>query len=155
MSPYPPDPVDATGPLRLVLTSFPSPEVADRIRRRVLEERLAACAWILPVDALYRWKGRLEGAREAAVLFKTLPKEVGALFRRLEELHPYEVPEIVELDVPRVSAGYLAWVHEVVEGGRPPFPLSAPGRRPLTRSGSRRARGARAPRGTRARRRHR
>ena len=67
-------------------------------RAGVVERKLAACAQRLPIRSTYWWKGQVERSEEVLVLFKTLPKQVGALFRRLRAVHPYEVPEIVELE---------------------------------------------------------
>jgi periplasmic divalent cation tolerance protein len=144
------EPAGATGPMRLVLTSFPSIADAERVSRVLVEGRWAACAQKLAMRSTYRWRGRIEEAEEVLVVYKTLPKLVGALFGRLAELHPYEVPEIVELDVPRVSAGYLAYLYEALGDPAPPLPREVPARA-IRRSGSRRGRGARAPRGTRGR----
>ncbi|HKV90148.1 MAG TPA: divalent-cation tolerance protein CutA [Thermoplasmata archaeon] len=150
MSPYPLEPVEATGPMRLVLTAFPSAAVADRAVESVLSARLAACAQATPVHSRYWWKGRMQAEEEVLVVFKTVPKRVGALFRHLAQLHPYDVPEIVEIDVPRVHAPYLAYLADTLDADSPPPPLgggSARARRP----GSRRARGAPSPGRTRGR----
>ncbi|MCI4358750.1 MAG: divalent-cation tolerance protein CutA [Thermoplasmata archaeon] len=147
MSPLPVEPAGGTGPMRVVLCSFPTDEDAARISQELVERRFAACAQRFPIRSTYWWKGHVETASESLVLFKTLPKQVGALFRRLKTLHPYEVPEIVELDVARVHPGYLAYLFDAVGGGAPPYPL---GGDPLSprRSGSRRAPATLSPRGT-------
>jgi len=154
VTPYPLDPVDATGPMRLVMTTFPSEAAADRAVASVLGARLAACAQSTPVRSRYWWDGKLRSDAEVLVIFKTVPKRVGALFRRLGELHPYDVPEVIEIDVPRVHPPYLAYLAETLDADAPPPPLGG-GRVRATRPGSRRARGARRPARTRAPPRHR
>jgi periplasmic divalent cation tolerance protein len=144
VSPYPMDPVEATGPMRLVLTAFPSPAAADRAVRSVLTARLAACAQSTAVRSRFWWKGRVRTEEEVLVVFKTVPKRVGALFRRLAELHPYDVPEMIELDVPRVHPPYLAYLAETLDADSPPPPLGG-GAPPVRRRGGPRARGARRP----------
>ena len=154
MSPYPMDPVDATGPMRLVLCAFPDDARADAIVDEVLAARLAACVTTLPVAARYWWNGARETAAERLLLFKTVPKRVGALLRLLEERHPYDVPEILEIDVPRVNDPYLAYLARTIDADAPPLPLGggrAPRVRPARRSGSRRGPGARRPGRTRGR----
>jgi periplasmic divalent cation tolerance protein len=153
VTPYPLDPVDATGPMRLVLTTFPSAAAADRAVASVLRARLAACAQMTDVRSRYWWDGQLRSDTEVLVIFKTVPKRVGALFRRLGELHPYDVPEVIELDVPRVHPPYLTYLAETLDAESPPPPLGG-GRVPATRRGSPRARGAPRPGRTRARPRH-
>lgn len=151
MSPYPPDPVEARGPMRLVLTTYPSRAVAEEEVERIVAARLAACAHLLPIRAIYWWKERIERSEECAVLFKTVPKRVGALFGAIERGHPYEVPEIVEIDVPRVHPGYLDYLSETLTG-EPPAPM---GRGELTRPEGRPVRGAPRPGRTPAPRHHR
>ena len=145
MSPFPVEPARATGPMRLVLSAFPTPESARTAVDGALERRLAACASSMTQSSTFLWRGRRETASEVLVVFKTAPKTVGALFRYLATVHPYEVPEIAEVDVLRATPSYLAWLTALVD------PSSAPGPRgrPRRRAGPR-GRGARALGRTRA-----
>jgi periplasmic divalent cation tolerance protein len=151
VSPYPLDPVEARGPMRLVLTTYPSRESALRAVDAALARRLAACANLVPLDSRYWWKGRVESATEVLVVFKTVPKRVGALFRHVKETHPYDVPEVAEIDVPRVERDYLRYLATTLDPAAPPPPLGGG----VTRRAARRARGARSPGRTRAPHRHR
>ncbi|HUF63432.1 MAG TPA: divalent-cation tolerance protein CutA [Verrucomicrobiales bacterium] len=104
-----------TGPadhsLILVLSTFPGAESAERVARILLEERLVACANLLPgLRSLYRWEGTLHDDPECLALFKSSAASGPALEQRLQELHPYDVPEIVILEAAGVSPGYLQWV---------------------------------------------
>jgi periplasmic divalent cation tolerance protein len=146
VTPYSADPEWAVGPMRIVVTTYPDRERAASAVRGAVGRRLAACGSVVAVRSSYWWKGRFEETDEALVLFKTVPKRVGALFRYLEENHPYEVPEIVELDVPRVAAPYLAYLTETLDRASLP---PARGSRP-TRSEGQRGRAARVPGRTRA-----
>jgi periplasmic divalent cation tolerance protein len=146
MSPYPLDPVRAVGPMRLVVTTYPSRDAALAAVEVALRKKLAACANIVPAHSRYWWKGRLESADEAMVFFKTVPKRVGALFRYLETSHPYDVPEVAEIDVPRVGNGYLRYLAGTLDPSSPPPPMGGG----TTRSEARRGRGARSPPRTRA-----
>jgi periplasmic divalent cation tolerance protein len=151
VSPYPADPVRAVGPARLVVSTYPSREAALSAVETVVTRRLAACGNVVAVESRYWWKGCTEAQSEALVLFKTVPKKVGALFAFLGRTHPYDVPEIVELDVPRIEPRYLAYLSETLGV---PAPMRG-GRRRATRRAAPRARGARAPARTRAPRRRR
>jgi len=83
--------------------------------RTLVEERLAACVSILTgVTSVYRWQGGVEQDGEQQLLIKTTPDRLAALEARLQELHPYDVPELLVLDVEQGGAAYLAWVHESV-----------------------------------------
>lgn len=146
MSPYPLDPSRSTGPMRVVFTTYPSREAALAAVEVVLGDGLAACASIVPAHSRYWWNGRLESSDESLVLFKTVPKRVGALFRHLESNHPYEVPEVAELDVPRVGNAYLRYLAATLDPDSPPPPMGGG----PTRRGAPRDRGARGLQRTRA-----
>lgn len=146
MSPYPIDPPDARGPIRLVITTYPDRMIALARIEEALERRLAACGSLVAVDSRFRWKGGIESSSEAMVVFKTVPKRVGALFRLLQETHPYEVPEIIEIDVPRAHAGYLEYLAREIDPDAPPPPLGGG----ATRRAARKGRAARSPERTRA-----
>ena len=99
-----------------VLTTAPSAEVADRIGTALVEERLAACANLVPgVSSVFRWKGEVQRETETLVVLKTTTSRLGELRRRLVELHPYEVPEMIALDVREGHPPYLEWVRAEVE----------------------------------------
>ena len=135
MSPYPMDPSEARGPMRMVLTTYPDAETARREMDRILRSRLAACADLTSVDSEYWWRGELTSAREVQVSFKTVPKFVGALFRAIASGHPYDVPWIAEVDVHRVHPSYLRYLAEVLDPASPPPPLGGGAMRPEGRRG--------------------
>jgi periplasmic divalent cation tolerance protein len=81
------------------------------IGRTLVEERLAACANVLPgLTSIYRWQEKICRDPEVLVLLKTRRSCFPKLARRVRELHPYSVPEIVALPVALGSPAYLAWV---------------------------------------------
>jgi len=86
-------------------------EKAAEIARTLVEERLAACVNIVPgVRSIYRWKGEVCDDAEVLCVIKTRQDRVDALRDRLPALHPYEVPELVVLEVASGHAPYLAWI---------------------------------------------
>ncbi len=104
-------------PVRLVLTTCPDAEVARRIARALVEERLAACGNVVSgVTSIYRWKGAIEEAGEWLLLLKAPAAQVEALAARLTALHPYEVPEILVLEIERGAGAYLRWIVEETTG---------------------------------------
>lgn len=89
----------------------PDDASAATIASRLVEERLAACVQRLPgLRSTYRWDGRLEEATETLLLIKTGDDRIPAVFARVKALHPYDVPELVALDVREGDAAYLDWV---------------------------------------------
>lgn len=96
---------------RLLYVTCPDVVVAQRIADTVVEERLAACANLLPgMRSVYRWQGKVEHADEAVLILKTTARRTAALIRRVKTLHPYEVPCIVALPISGGYAPFLAWV---------------------------------------------
>ena len=101
---------DANPTARIVLTTA-NAEEAGRLGRTLVEERLAACVSLVPgVESIYRWKGEVESAGEVLLLIKTGEEQLVALEARLHELHSYETPEFLVLNVEAGSAGYLEWL---------------------------------------------
>jgi periplasmic divalent cation tolerance protein len=99
----------------VVFATFPDAETARSIGRKLVEEQLAACANLVPqLESIYRWKGAVETANEVLALIKTTAASYAKLEARLRELHPYEVPEIIALEVRAGLPAYLDWVRESV-----------------------------------------
>jgi periplasmic divalent cation tolerance protein len=97
----------------VVLTTLPANADAAGFARQLVEERLAACVNLLPMmDSIYRWEGRVEQDTERQLVLKTSRDRVPALWDRVRELHPYEIPEFVVLPVIDGNDAYLRWVGE-------------------------------------------
>ncbi|MDH3732536.1 MAG: divalent-cation tolerance protein CutA [Gemmatimonadota bacterium] len=99
--------------VRVALTTGPDVETLRSICRALIEERLIACANVLEgMTSIYRWEGAIEEAPECLAILKTTSDRIEPLEARLRELHPYDVPELVVLDIANGSAAYLDWVRE-------------------------------------------
>ena len=97
--------------IRLVLTTVATLDEAARLGRALVEERLVACASLIPaVQSIYRWQGAVESASETLLLLKTGTEQLVALEARLHELHSYQTPEFLVLPVEAVSQPYLEWL---------------------------------------------
>ena len=97
----------------LVISTFPDVVTARPIARQLVEEKLAACANIIPViESVFQWEGKMEETRETLVFFKTTPSRFPELQARLKSLHPYDVPEVIAIAVTAGSPDYLRWVAE-------------------------------------------
>jgi periplasmic divalent cation tolerance protein len=97
----------------LVLTNLPDREAAVKLAHGLVERRLAACVNVLAgCTSVYRWQGGIENAQEVPVLIKTRSALYEELEAAINELHPYELPEIIAVPVVRGLAEYLAWVGE-------------------------------------------
>lgn len=101
--------------IRIVLCTFPDPELARQIGTALIEKQLAACVNLLPgVQSIYRWQGAVESATEVLAVIKTTAGAWPELARELTARHPYDVPELVALDPADVAVPYAAWVVESV-----------------------------------------
>jgi len=100
----------------VVLVTCGSAKEARRIAKAAVEQKLAACVNILDarVQSIYRWKGKVESAREFLLVMKTSRRRVAALQKKIEQLHSYDVPEIIALPIVAGSRGYLAWIADSV-----------------------------------------
>jgi periplasmic divalent cation tolerance protein len=104
----------AEGKLKLIMTTCPE-DKAEEITNLLLEEKLVACVnRVGSVKSKYFWKGKIQTDDECILFLKTTDKLLSSTFKRLEEIHPYEVPEIVLLKVEDVNSSYLKWVTEVM-----------------------------------------
>ncbi|MEX0980146.1 MAG: divalent-cation tolerance protein CutA [Gemmatimonadota bacterium] len=103
--------------LRTVLITAPDIETGQGIARRLVEERLAACANIVSdVTSIFRWEGEVQEVREVLLIIKTTAARTSALIRRAAELHPYDVPEVLALPVLAGYEPYLDWVRDGCAG---------------------------------------
>ncbi len=96
----------------VVLVTCGTAKEAQRIARRLVDARLAACVNVLeaPVRSIYRWKEKVETARERLLLIKTSRKLLTKVEAEVRRLHSYEVPEFIVLAITTGSRGYLAWI---------------------------------------------
>jgi periplasmic divalent cation tolerance protein len=100
----------------VAFTTTPDAETGARIARALVDERLVACVSRVPgIVSIYRFEGAVHEDAEALLVMKTTRKNVAALERRLMELHPYEVPELVVVDASAVGAKYAAWLASVTQ----------------------------------------
>ena len=115
-------------PVLVCVCTCPDRATADRLAEALVAERLAACVNVVPgVHSVYRWQGAIEREDETLLLIKTTQAGLPALSARIVELHPYELPEIVAVEVAGGLSAYLDWVAEqVAVGEAAPDPRETP-----------------------------
>jgi periplasmic divalent cation tolerance protein len=97
----------------LVLVTVPDAETGVRIGRILVEEHLAACVNLVPgLRSIYRWQGQLQDDNEALCLIKSRSTLYDRLRQRVEELHPYQVPEVIGVVPDAGNSPYLRWIWE-------------------------------------------
>ena len=96
---------------RVVLTTVESKEASEKLAQQLVERRLAACVNIVgPIRSVYRWKQEIQQDQEFLLLIKTTAEHAAQLRSGFAGLHPYELPECVELPIEGGSEEYLAWL---------------------------------------------
>jgi periplasmic divalent cation tolerance protein len=111
------DQSDDASDVVLALSTAPDVEQAARIARALVDERLIACANLVPgLTSIYRWQGEVQTDAEVLLLMKTRRSLVRRLKERLPQLHPYQVPELVVTEVTDGLEPYCRWVRDETEG---------------------------------------
>lgn len=99
--------------LIVVLTTFPGSEQARKAASSLVEKKLAACCSFFEGSSIYFWQVKMCEDREVVLLIKTTVELYPELEKKIKEIHPYEVPEIIALPVILASQTYSDWIKEV------------------------------------------
>lgn len=95
----------------LVLCTCPDEDIATSIAENLVAQHLAACVNILPgIKSIYQWQGNVESARESLLLIKTQQQKYDALQNTITNMHPYEVPEVIAININTGLPRYLQWL---------------------------------------------
>jgi periplasmic divalent cation tolerance protein len=97
----------------IAFSTFPDRETAQKIARELVENAIVACANLVPsVESIYFWKAKVETSAEVLGIFKMTAARYSEFESRLRKLHPYDVPEIVRLNIAEGAVDYLRWIEE-------------------------------------------
>jgi periplasmic divalent cation tolerance protein len=97
----------------MLLTTAPSRDEAAKIANLLIDEKLAACVQLLPIESFYVWDGKTQNAAETLLLVKTRSALFDAAIAKIKSVHSYSVPEIVAMPFGAGFAGYLKWIDEM------------------------------------------
>lgn len=101
--------------IRLVLTTCPDEQTAERLAAMLVEQRLAACVSAgSPAKSIYPWEGRIEHETEIPLTIKTAAGRLSELTEALAAHHPYDVPEILVVEVVDGLDDYMQWIRDWV-----------------------------------------
>jgi periplasmic divalent cation tolerance protein len=100
----------------IILSTFPSEESVADVAGKVVKGKLCACVNFTQIRSIYVWQDKVEDQKEFVALFKTTASSAKKLKIEIARLHPYKVPEIVELKMQDVSKSYLSWLVESTDG---------------------------------------
>ncbi len=102
----------------LIISTYPDKKSVKKIANVVVSKRLAACVNYTKIDSVYAWKGKMENTTEFLTLFKTTEKTKKILKEVIKKTHPYEVPEIVEMEMDSVNLSYQNWLADSTSKGK-------------------------------------
>ena len=94
----------------IIVSTFPDKTSITKIANQLVKKKLAACVNIMKISSVYSWKGKIENQPEYLALFKTTKKNQLVLKNELRKLHPYDIPEIAEINVDSINQSYLKWL---------------------------------------------
>ncbi|ACB49477.1 probable divalent-cation tolerance protein [Crocosphaera subtropica ATCC 51142] len=102
-----------SSPFTVVITTTSKKEDANQIAKTLLEKKLAGCIQILgPISSHYYWKNELCIDEEWICLIKSSQNNYQTLEKAIQDIHPYDVPEIISLPIVEGSQGYLSWLNQ-------------------------------------------
>ena len=96
----------------VIVSTYPNKQSICKIASEMVESQLVACVNISKISSIYLWKGKIENTTEFLALFKTTQKNKKKLKEKIKNTHPYDVPEIAEIDVKSINNSYLKWIIE-------------------------------------------
>lgn len=94
----------------MIVSTYPDKKSATKVARMLVKDRTSACVNISKISSVYSWNGKVEDSSEYLAIFKTTPKNKKLLKQKIKETHPYDVPEIAEVDVSSINKPYLDWL---------------------------------------------
>ena len=96
----------------LIISTYPNKKSILKISNDLVKTKIIACVNISKIDSVYSWNGKIQNSSEYIAIFKTIRKNKIKLKKEITKTHPYDVPEIAEIDVTSINKSYLNWLIE-------------------------------------------
>jgi len=96
----------------VIISTYPDKKSISKIAKEFVKNKTVACVNISKISSIYSWKGKVENASEYIAIFKTTTKNKKLLKQKIKDTHPYDVPEIAEINVKSINDSYLKWLVE-------------------------------------------
>jgi len=94
----------------VIISTYPDKKSISKIAKELVKNKTVACVNISKISSIYSWNKKIENTSEYLALFKTVSKNKKLLKQKIKETHPYDVPEIAEIDVTSINDSYLKWL---------------------------------------------
>jgi periplasmic divalent cation tolerance protein len=96
----------------IIISTYPDKKSITKIANKLVQNNVVACVNIAKISSIYSWQGKIENASEYLALFKTTQKNKKSLKEKIKATHPYEIPEIAEINIASINQSYLKWIVE-------------------------------------------
>ena len=96
----------------IIISTYPNKKSISKIAKEFVKTKTVACVNISKISSIYSWKNKMENTSEYLAIFKTVSKNKTILKQKIKETHPYDVPEIAEIDISSINESYLNWLIE-------------------------------------------
>ena len=94
----------------LILSTYPNKKSISTISKLLVKNKIVACVNIIEISSIYYWNKKIENSNEYLAIFKTSQKNKKLLKQKIQETHPYDVPEVAEIDILSINDSYLKWL---------------------------------------------
>ena len=96
----------------IIVSTYPNKKSITKTANELVQNKIAACVNITKISSIYSWQGKIENASEYLAFFKTTQKNKKSLKEKIKASHPYDVPEIAEIEITSINQSYLKWLVE-------------------------------------------
>jgi len=96
----------------IIISTYPDKKSISKIAKEFVKNKTVACVNISKISSIYSWNDKIENTSEYLAIFKTITKNKKSLKQKIKDTHPYDVPEIAEIDVTSINKSYLKWLIE-------------------------------------------
>lgn len=96
----------------IIISTYPNKKSITAIANELVQNKIAACVNITKISSIYSWQGKIVNSSEYLALFKTTQKNKKSLKEKIKASHPYDIPEIAEIDITSINKSYLNWLVE-------------------------------------------
>ena len=94
----------------MIISTYPDKKSISKIAKLFVKNKIVACVNISKISSIYSWNKKIENTSEYIAIFKTTSKNKELLREKIKETHPYNVPEIAEIDIASINKSYLNWL---------------------------------------------
>jgi periplasmic divalent cation tolerance protein len=96
----------------IIISTYPNKKSITATANDLVQNKIAACVNITKISSIYSWQGKIVNSSEYLALFKTTQKNKKSLKEKIKASHPYDIPEIAEIDITSINKSYLNWLVE-------------------------------------------